>query len=133
MPKLKFLECCIKETHRLCAPVPIMARKLTQDCELGIMYNIENYLNCISKIVLRITKFYNLLDNGLVIPNGAVTVMSLYHIQRDPDYFDEPNLFKPERFEDPVALKRMHPYSFIPFSAGPRNCIGTYLYILKHG
>ena len=50
--------------------------------------------------------------------------MSIYHIQRDPDYFQNPTEFRPERFQDKEELSRMNPYAFIPFSAGPRNCIG---------
>ena len=50
-------------------------------------------------------------------------MLFIYGLHRDPDYFPEPEKFKPERFEnfDPSI-----PYAYIPFSAGSRNCIGMY-------
>ena len=48
-------------------------------------------------------------------------VASMVH--RDPRYWDEPEVFNPERFMDGVSYLK-HPYCYIPFSAGARNCIG---------
>lgn len=42
-------------------------------------------------------------------------------VHRDTRYWDNPEVFNPDRFID-QELK--HPYSYIPFSAGSRNCIG---------
>lgn len=45
----------------------------------------------------------------------------VYGLMKDPDYYPEPEKFDPGRFE---VMDGTKPYSFIPFSAGPRNCIG---------
>lgn len=45
-------------------------------------------------------------------------------IQRHPDLFPDPETFIPERFID-NNMNFINPYAYIPFSAGPRNCIGN--------
>uniref|UniRef100_A0A1E1WBF9 Cytochrome P450 n=2 Tax=Pectinophora gossypiella TaxID=13191 RepID=A0A1E1WBF9_PECGO len=55
------------------------------------------------------------------LPAGTDFVMMLYDLHRRSDQFVEPLEFRPERF---LAEPTWHPYSYIPFSAGPRNCIG---------
>ncbi|XP_063367906.1 cytochrome P450 4C1-like [Cydia amplana] len=51
---------------------------------------------------------------------GTQVALRIYDLQRCQDLFPEPHEFKPERF-----LETDHrPYAFVPFSAGPRNCIG---------
>ena len=49
-------------------------------------------------------------------------ICSFEGIHHNPEYWDRPNDFYPERWFDKNVLK--NPYQFIPFSAGPRNCIG---------
>ena len=46
-----------------------------------------------------------------------------YLLHRHPAYWDHPELFRPERFAEADAQER-HRFSYIPFSVGPRHCIG---------
>lgn len=47
-------------------------------------------------------------------------VIPIFPICRNPNYFDEPNKFRPERFFDEQIMERKNPFAYIPFSAGPR-------------
>ncbi|XP_011504291.1 PREDICTED: cytochrome P450 4c3-like [Ceratosolen solmsi marchali] len=95
LQKLVWLDACIKETWRLYPITPLLARQI---------YN---------SITLR----------GNEIPNGTTVLVNSYLLHRDVRYFPEPNVYRPERFL-PDAPKRPS-FTFIPFSAGSRNCIGS--------
>jgi cytochrome P450 len=64
-----------------------------------------------------------------VIKGTSINV-SIYHVHRDPIQFPDPLKFIPERFL-PENSETRHPYAFIPFSAGKRNCIGQRFAMLE--
>jgi len=60
---------------------------------------------------------------GYQAPAGTDVFMSPYVVQRDPQHWPEPEQFRPERF-DSGADSAAHRFAYIPFSAGPRHCVG---------
>lgn len=57
------------------------------------------------------------------LPKGTDIVVPIGDLHRDSRIWNEPLKFIPERFL-PEEIEKRHPCSFIPFSYGPRNCIG---------
>ncbi|XP_046642004.1 cytochrome P450 4C1-like [Daphnia pulicaria] len=102
IPNLKYLECCIKETLRLYPSVPLFDRTILEDVQIG------KYL----------------------IPAGCTVACPTFATHRNPKTFPDPLVFNPERFFPDEAVGR-HPYAYIPFSAGPRNCIGQRFAMLE--
>uniref|UniRef100_A0A182QPH3 Cytochrome P450 n=1 Tax=Anopheles farauti TaxID=69004 RepID=A0A182QPH3_9DIPT len=93
--EMRYLECCIKESLRLFPSIPMLSRTLATSVDI----------------------------DGHHIPSGTNAVIMVYQLHRDPQYFPNPEKFNPDRFLPENGSNR-HPYSYIPFSAGPRNCIG---------
>ncbi|XP_055589018.1 probable cytochrome P450 6a14, partial [Uranotaenia lowii] len=57
------------------------------------------------------------------IPAGTFFQIPMYSLQRDPEYFPNPDQMDPSRFL-PEAIRGRHPFSYLPFGEGPRVCIG---------
>jgi len=57
------------------------------------------------------------------VPAGTEIYVAPYFIQRHPDLWEEPDRFNPDRFRPENSRRRL---ATIPFSAGPRNCIGEH-------
>ncbi|KAJ8270166.1 hypothetical protein GJAV_G00111070 [Gymnothorax javanicus] len=76
-------------------------------------------------IALRVERFCTetVVVNGVTIPKGFVVVIPVYALHHDSEYWPEPECFDPERFSQENKA-RIDPYAFLPFGAGPRNCIG---------
>lgn len=64
------------------------------------------------------------------LQKGDLLLIPIYAIQRDPQNFEDPDKFDPERFSD-ENKGNIKPMTFIPFGCGPRNCIGSRFAILE--
>ncbi|KAI5677060.1 hypothetical protein M9H77_08010 [Catharanthus roseus] len=96
LDELKYLQAVIKETLRIHPGTPIVHRETREECEI----------------------------NGYRIPAKARVMVNAWAISRDPNYWPEPDIFKPERFlGSEVDFKGTH-FEYIPFGAGRRICPG---------
>lgn len=96
VPKLGYTRQVVEEAMRLYPPVIVLSRAVKEDDVVG----------------------------GFHIPKGTWVDVSAYVTQRHPDFWEEPDAFRPERFAPEAAAKR-HRFAYFPFSGGPRQCIGN--------
>lgn len=129
--EMKYLERCLMETLRLYPPVPIIARQVNQEITLreykkhNHAYRQQNIKN-LCKIILNCfikKKKHFAASNGKKIPAGTTLVIATYKLHRRPDVYPNPNKFDPDNFLPERSANR-HYYAFVPFSAGPRSCVG---------
>ncbi|XP_043507993.1 cytochrome P450 4g15-like [Frieseomelitta varia] len=102
--EMKYLERVIFESLRLYSPVPAIARKIKEDIRIVT----GNYL----------------------IPKGTTILIPQFRVHRLEEFYPNPNVFNPDNFL-PEKMQSRHYYSFIPFSAGPRSCVGRKYAMLK--
>ncbi|XP_062555494.1 cytochrome P450 4V2-like [Armigeres subalbatus] len=96
LKQLEYTEMVIKEALRICPTAPFGARQTS------------------SQIFL----------DDICVPKGEILAFDLYTLHRRKEFWGpDPEQFDPERFR-PEAVQRRHPYAFLPFSGGARNCIG---------
>lgn len=69
------------------------------------------------------SRAYKIGKYDVVIPEGESLLFCIYAVHHDSDYWNEPEKFNPERFM-PGQKEKIVPGSYIPFSLGPRHCIG---------
>ncbi|XP_077428487.1 cytochrome P450 4F3 [Vanacampus margaritifer] len=96
LSKLPFTTMCIREALRLHSPVQAVTRKYTQDMPL---------------------------PGNRTVPKGAICLVSIYGTHHNPAVWTNPHEFDPQRFEQ-INQEGRSSHAFIPFSSGPRNCIG---------
>ena len=60
---------------------------------------------------------------GVDIPANSLVIPMVYLLHRDPRFWKDPEDFIPERFQDEEAS--IPPFAYLPFSAGPRTCLGA--------
>jgi enediyne biosynthesis protein E7 len=92
----------LEEVMRLYPPVWILPRLAQQEDEIG----------------------------GYHVPAGADVLICPYLLHRHPRFWDEPTRFDPERFAPDKSAGRNR-YSYIPFGAGPRFCVGNSLGMME--
>lgn len=98
--EMKYLERCMMETLRMYPPVPIIARQLKENLKL--------------------------VSGDYEVPSGATVIIATYKLHRLEHIYPNPDTFDPDNFL-PERQANRHYYAFVPFSAGPRSCVGKYL------
>uniref|UniRef100_A0ACD5UXL7 Uncharacterized protein n=1 Tax=Avena sativa TaxID=4498 RepID=A0ACD5UXL7_AVESA len=94
---MHYLKAVIRETLRLHPPASFFTRLCLQDCKI----------------------------NGYDVPRGVTVITNVWAISRDPNYWDDPDKFKPERFEgEGVVDFGGLDFEFTPFGVGRRICPG---------
>ena len=93
--ELPYLTRCIKESLRLHPALPIIGREIKHPLQI---------------------------DDKLV-PVGTHLDVNIWNLHHNPEVWEEPMKYDPDRFL-PEKMAKMDSHAFMPFSAGPRNCIG---------
>lgn len=94
--KIPYLDAIVKETLRLYPPAPKLERRVGSDT-------------------------YTLA--GVKLQKDDAVEVSVVGIHYNPEYFEDPYRFNPDRFM-PENKHKLVPYSFLSFGDGPRNCVG---------
>lgn len=94
---MPYLDAFTKESLRFFPVVPVLTRLLNEDMCLG----------------------------DVTVPKGTEYIMDIWNMHRiQSNWKFDATKFNPENFFPENVVER-HPYSYVPFSAGPRSCIGT--------
>ncbi len=96
LQRLRYTQMVVKESLRLFPPVWGIGRETLREIQLG----------------------------GYGLPAGSNVFISQWVTQRDPRYFDRPDDFLPERWNDGLET-RLPKFAYFPFGGGPRVCIGA--------
>ncbi|WNQ10449.1 cytochrome P450 [Paenibacillus aurantius] len=102
LEKLPYTGNVIWEALRIYPPVWAVNREVSEEVEIG----------------------------GHLLKPGDTVMMSQYVIHRSDRYFEDPEVFRPERFEGDL-LKRIPGFAYFPFGGGPRICIGNHFAFME--
>jgi cytochrome P450 len=102
VPNLRYAEWVIRESMRLYPPAWGIAREALADCEIG----------------------------GYDVPKGTQIFMVQRLVHRDARWFDDPEAFKPDRWDNDL-IKRLPRCAYFPFGDGPRICIGNHFAMME--
>jgi cytochrome P450 len=102
LAKLPYTSMVLEEVMRMYPPVWILPRIAQQEDEIG----------------------------GFYVPAGADVLISPYLLHHHPGLWEDPERFDPERFSPATSARRSR-YSYIPFGAGPRFCVGNNLGLME--
>ncbi|CAH0402846.1 unnamed protein product [Chilo suppressalis] len=97
LKRMPYLEMAFKEIVRLFPIGAMLQRTVTEDIAIRSGY----------------------------LPAGSSMTISIFHLHRDPRFWENPDAFDPERF-NPENTERRHHNAYIPFSLGPMDCLGRY-------
>lgn len=137
---MRYLECCIKESLRLYPPVHFISRNISETVKLSMLWFHCYFAFFVVPIILNTREqtilvnvflntskcFFYSLSGNYTVPAGTICHIHIYDLHRQENLFENPLEFIPERFLPEKCIGR-HPYAYIPFSAGPRNCIGNFI------
>ncbi|MCB0344129.1 MAG: cytochrome P450 [Bdellovibrionales bacterium] len=102
LSRLEYVDRVIQESFRIYSPIHSLSRVAVEDNTIG----------------------------GYHIPKGATVIVSLFATHRLAKYWKNPEAFDPDRFTEAESAKRP-PFSYIPFAAGHRNCLGGTMAMLQ--
>jgi len=102
LPRLRYTEMIVKETLRLYPPAYAVGREPIEECEIG----------------------------GYRVPRNTQIFAFQWATHRDPRYFENPDLFDPDRWTAEFSDK-LPKYAYFPFGGGPRQCIGNYFAMME--
>nr|AJN91175.1 cytochrome P450 monooxygenase CYP9A78 [Cnaphalocrocis medinalis] len=101
---LTYLDMVVSEVLRMWPGAPTLDRVCVKDYNVG--------------------KPHSKAGKDLIIHKGQTLTIPVYSFHRDAQYFPEPDKFDPERFSE-QNRGSINPSVYMPFGAGPRNCIGS--------
>jgi cytochrome P450 len=102
LPRLGYVQMMFEEVMRLYPPAWIMGRRALGNDMIG----------------------------GYFIPHDSIIAISPFTLHRHPGFWEQPEVFDPERFSPERSAGR-HRFAYLPFGAGPRQCIGNNFAMLE--